>query len=53
VNAAGMMQWLTYQWQGAACGSVYDAGSNWCGATVGFEPFSNVLSSISGSSIVT
>jgi hypothetical protein len=53
VNAAGMIQWLTYQWQGAACGPVRDAGSNYCGATVGFEPFSNVLSSISGSSIVT
>lgn len=45
VNAAGMIQAVNSQWQGAACGAVYDAGTNYCSSTVYFEPFSNVLAS--------
>jgi hypothetical protein len=47
VNAAGMIQAVIQTWQGAQCGAVYDAGTNWCSPTVYFETFSNVLNSFS------
>ena len=44
-DGVGMIQAVNQTWQGAACGAVYDVGTNWCSPTVYFEPLSNVLNS--------
>jgi len=54
VRAAGMIQgWRGGSTTGAACGPVYDAGTNQCSKDVLFSSMRTIIGSISGASLLT